>query len=92
MDGIMNGWDPGDPLDKTNLFELSPTELESIPTVATSLEGSLRALEEDHEFLLKGGVFTQDLLEMWIAWKYENDCDPIRMRPHPYEFSLYFDA
>lgn len=92
MDGIMNGWDPGEPLDKTNLFELSPAELEKIPTVATSLEGSLKALEEDHDFLLKGGVFTPDLLEMWIAWKYENDCDPIRMRPHPYEFNLYFDA
>lgn len=92
MDGIVNGWDPGEPLDKTNLFDLSPEELGNIPTVAQSLEGSLQALEEDHDFLLKGGVFTPDLIETWIASKYENDVDPVRMRPHPYEFHLYFDA
>lgn len=92
MDGILNGWDPGPPLDKTNLFELSPEELKNIPTVATSLEGSLRALEEDHDWLLKGGVFTPDLIQTWLEWKYENDVDPIRMRPHPYEFHQYFDV
>ena len=92
MDGILNGWDPGAPLDKTNLFELSPAELSTIPTVAESLEGSLQALEEDHEFLLKGGVFTPDVIETWIKSKYENDVDPVRMRPHPHEFHLYFDA
>ena len=92
MDGIKNGWDPGPPLDKTNLFDLSPEELESVPTVAQSLDGSLRALEEDHDFLLQGGVFTPDLIETWIASKYENDVDPVRMRPHPYEFHLYFDV
>ncbi|MCZ2109283.1 MAG: type I glutamate--ammonia ligase [Dehalococcoidia bacterium] len=92
MDGILNEWDPGAPLDKTNLFELSPEELTNIPTVATSLEGSLRALEEDHDFLLKGCVFTPDLIQTWLEWKYENDVDPIRMRPHPFEFHQYFDA
>ncbi|GIW18085.1 MAG: type I glutamate--ammonia ligase [Tepidiforma sp.] len=92
LDGIINEWDPGEPLDKVNLFDLSPDQLASIPTVAQSLDGSLRALEEDHEFLLKGGVFTEDVLETWIAYKYENEVDPIRMRPHPYEFELYFDA
>jgi glutamine synthetase len=92
MDGILNGWDPGPPLDKTNLFDLSPADLANIPTVAQSLEGSLKALEDDHDFLLKGGVFTPDLIETWLEWKYENDVDPVRMRPHPHEFHLYFDA
>ena len=92
MDGIKNGWDPGPPLDKTNLFDLSPEELKNIPTVAQSLEGSLQALEEDHDWLLQGGVFTPDLIETWLAYKYENEVDPIRMRPHPHEFHMYFDA
>ncbi|MEO6397400.1 MAG: type I glutamate--ammonia ligase [Tepidiformaceae bacterium] len=92
MDGIRNGWDPGPPLDKTNLFDLSPDELKNIPTVAQSLEGSLQALEEDHDWLLQGGVFTPDLIETWLAYKYENEVDPIRMRPHPHEFHMYFDA
>lgn len=92
MDGIINGWDPGAPLDKTNLFDLSAEELKNIPTVAQSLEGSLQALEEDHDFLLKGGVFTPDVIKTWIEYKHENEVDPMRMRPHPHEFHLYFDA
>jgi glutamine synthetase len=92
MDGILNEIDPGPPLDKVNLYELSPSELERVPTVARSLEESLHELEKDHDFLLKGGVFTPDLLETWLAWKYENDVDPMRMRPHPHEFHLYFDV
>jgi glutamine synthetase len=92
MDGIENGWDPGPALDKTNLFDLSPSELANIPTVAQSLEGSLQALEEDHDFLLKGGVFTEDVLQTWLDYKHENEVDAVRMRPHPYEFHLYFDA
>jgi glutamine synthetase len=92
LDGILNQIDPGPPMDKTNLFDLSPDELASVPTVANSLEGSLRALEEDHDFLLEGGVFTRDVLDTWISWKYENDHDPVRLRPHPHEFHLYFDV
>jgi glutamine synthetase len=92
MDGIINGWDPGEPLDKTNLFDLSAAELKNIPTVEQSLDGSLRALEADHDFLLKGGVFTPDVIQTWLEYKYENEVDPMRMRPHPHEFHLYFDA
>jgi len=92
LDGIENELDPGPPLDRTNLFDLSPEELSNVPTVGKSLEDSLKALEDDHEFLLKGGVFTQDVLETWIDWKYQNEVDPVRMRPHPHEFHLYFDA
>ena len=92
LDGIENELDPGPPLDKTNLFDLSPEELANIPTVGKSLDESLQALEEDHDFLLKGGVFTPDVIQTWLEWKYENEIDPVRMRPHPYEFHLYFDA
>ena len=92
MDGIRKGLHPGPPLDKINLFDLSPEELKNIPTVAQSLEGSLQALEEDHDWLLEGGVFTPDIIETWLAYKYENEVDPIRMRPHPHEFHMYFDA
>ncbi len=92
MDGIQNGWDPGPPVDKQSLFELPPEQLANITVVPGSLDESLRALEADHDFLLKGGVFTPDLIETWMAWKYENDVDAIRLRPHPHEFHMYFDA
>ena len=92
LDGIINKIDPGPPMDKTNLFELNAEELAKVPTVATSLEGSLQALQEDHEYLLRGDVFTQDLIDTWIEWKYENDHDAVRLRPHPHEFALYFDV
>ncbi|HEY5476096.1 MAG TPA: type I glutamate--ammonia ligase [Tepidiformaceae bacterium] len=92
LDGIINKIDPGPPMDKTNLFELGAEELAKIPTVATSLEGSLQALQEDHEYLLRGDVFTKDLLDTWIESKYENDHDAVRLRPHPHEFALYFDV
>ncbi|HUU51221.1 MAG TPA: type I glutamate--ammonia ligase [Nitrospinota bacterium] len=90
LDGIENKIDPGEPLDK-NIYELPPVELANIPTVPSSLEKALDALEEDHEFLLKGDVFTQDALETWIEYKRKNEVDPIRLRPHPYEFAIYFD-
>ena len=71
----------------------SPLEEQAkLPQVPSSLEEALNALEEDHDFLLKGGVFTEDVIKAWIDFKRENDVDPIRLRPHPYEFFLSFDA
>jgi len=90
VDGIQNKIDPGDPLDK-NIYELPPQELARIPTTPGSLEEALDELEKDHEFLLKGDVFTQDVIDTWIEWKRENEVMPIKLRPHPYEFELYFD-
>lgn len=91
LDGIQNRIDPGDPADK-DLYELPPAEAKLIKQVPGSLEAVLKALEADHEFLLKGDVFTTDFLNAYIAYKYENEVDPIRMRPHPHEYTLYFDA
>src|SRR3990172_4621399 len=91
LDGIENKIDPGDPLDK-NTYELSPEEAAKLKTVPGSLEESLRALEEDHDFLLKGGVFTKDVIDVWQEFKREVEIDPVRLRPHPWEFYLYFDA
>ena len=91
LDGIQNKIDPGAPLDK-NTYELSAEEQSSLRTVPSSLEESLRALEEDHEFLLKGDVFTKDVLEVWMKYKRETEIDPVRLRPHPWEFYLYFDV
>jgi glutamine synthetase len=89
LDGIQNRIDPGDPLDK-NLYELPPEELAKVPTVPDSLMGAIEALEKDHEFLLKGDVFTKDFLENWIELK-KKEYDALRLRPHPYEFFMYFD-
>ena len=75
-----------------DLYELSAEEAKGIPQVPGSLEESLNALEADHEFLLKGGVFTPDLIETWIEYKRINEVDPVRMRPHPFEFALYYHA
>jgi len=91
IDGIQNRTDPGEPMDK-DLYGLPPEEAKRVKQVPGSLDAVLRALEEDHEFLLKGDVFTTDMLNTYIAYKRETEVDPIRMRPHPYEFSLYFDA
>lgn len=90
LDGIENRLDPGEPLDK-DIYELSPAELSKVPSVPASLEGALNALENDHEFLTKGDVFTQDAVERWIDFKRHAEIDPVRLRPHPYEFKLYFD-
>jgi len=90
LDGIENKLDPGEPMDK-DLYALSPEELSGIPQLPGTLDEALEALEADHEFLLKGDVFTEDVIEGWINWKRENEIDPVRLRPHPKEFELYFD-
>ncbi len=91
LDGIENKIDPGDPLDK-DIYGLSPEELKDIPSVAGTLEEALRCLREDHAFLLKGDVFTQDVIEKWIEYKTEAEVNPVRMRPVPLEFALYYDC
>lgn len=90
LDGIQNKIPPGDPLDK-DIYALTPEELKGVPTVPSSLEAALNTLEEDHDFLFKGDVFTEDALSTWINYKRNNEVDPLRLRPHPYEFALYFD-
>jgi glutamine synthetase len=90
LDGIHNRIDPGDPLDK-DIYSLSPEELKDVPHVPHSLDAALNALEKDHEFLLKGDVFTRDLIETWISYKREREVDEVRIRPVPYEFFLYYD-
>jgi glutamine synthetase len=91
LDGIQNKIHPGEPLDK-NIYDLSPSELKKVPSVPSSLDTALNALEKDHEFLLKGDVFTEDVIETWLEYKRKNEHDAVRLRPHPYEFFLYFDA
>jgi glutamine synthetase len=90
LDGIQNKIDPGEPLDK-NIYELPPEELKKVPNVAGSLGEALDCLEKDHDFLLKGDVFTQDFVDMWISHK-RKEHDALRLRPHPYEFFLYYDV
>lgn len=90
LDGIINRIDPGDPMD-VNIYDLPPEELARVPLVPGSLDEALRALEEDHAFLTRGDVFSMDLIETYIAYKRQNEVDPVRLRPHPYEFMLYFD-
>lgn len=91
LDGIENKIDPGQPLDK-NIYGLSPEELKKVPSIPASLEESLEALRADQSFLLKGGVFTEDLINTWIDFKMENEVSPCRLRPTPMEFSLYYDV
>jgi len=91
LDGIQKKMDPGAPLEK-NTYELSPREERRLKTVPGSLDESLRALEADNEFLRRGGVFTDDVIQTWLDYKRENEIDPVRLRPHPWEFHLYFDA
>ncbi len=90
LDGILKKIDPGAPLDK-DIYELPPEELAEVPAVPGSLAEALDALERDHEFLLKGDVFTEDVIETWLSYKRTKEVDPVRLRPHPYEFVLYFD-
>ncbi len=90
IDGIVNRIDPGAPLDK-DVGTLDREEIESLSTTPTDLNEALDALERDHEYLLQGGVFTQDVIHYWIKYKYENEVRALRQRPHPYEFCMYFD-
>jgi glutamine synthetase len=90
LDGVRNKIEPAGPLDK-DLYELPPEELSEIPQVPGSLDDALVALEGDHEFLLEGDVFTQDVIDTWLAYKREREVDAVRLRPHPWEFHLYYD-
>jgi glutamine synthetase len=90
LDGILNKINPGDPLDK-DIYDLSPEELKNVPSAPGSLEDALKALERDHDFLLKGDVFTEDVVGAWIDYKMTKEVKPMALRPHPFEFQLYYD-
>ena len=90
IDGVQNKVSPGEPLDK-NIYDLPPEEARQVPTTPESLSAALDALETDHDFLLRGDVFTEDVITTWIAYKREQEVDALRLRPHPYEFCLYYD-
>ncbi len=91
LDGIQNRIEPGPPLDK-DIYDLSPEELGEFPHVPDSLEVALQALEQDHDFLLRGDVFTEDVIKTWIWFKQTHECEELRGRPHPWEFTTYFDV
>jgi glutamine synthetase len=91
IDGIQKRIDPGDPLDK-NIYDLPPEEMAQVVDAPTSLEAALKALEDDHEFLLRGDVFTRDFIDAYVKYKYENEVLIMKTRPHPLEFAMYFDA
>jgi glutamine synthetase len=90
LDGVQNRVEPPDPVDK-DLYDLPPEEMAKIPQVPSSLEEALRALEDDQAYLLAGGVFTPDLIETWLDYKRTREIDEVRLRPHPWEFHLYYD-
>ncbi|MGA2196839.1 MAG: type I glutamate--ammonia ligase [Bryobacteraceae bacterium] len=90
MDGVINKIHPGEPLDK-DIYDLSPEEMKSVPSMPGSLDEALHCLEEDHGFLMRGDVFTEELIETYIEYKRKNEAEAVRLRPHPYEFALYYD-
>src|SRR6185312_1979274 len=90
LDGIENKIDPGEPLDK-DIYGLSPEELRDVPKMPGSLDEALDALRKDHKYLLKGDVFSEDVISTWIDLKTEKEVNAVRLRPHPMEFQLYFD-
>lgn len=90
VDGVQNKYHPGEPLDK-DIYDLPPEELQRVPKTPGSLDAALNNLEKNHEFLLRGDVFTPDVIETWIAYKRAREVDALRLRPHPYEFCLYYD-
>ncbi len=90
LDGIVNKIDPGEPLDK-DIYDLSPEEMKCVPSMPGSLDEALDCLEDSHAFLLKGDVFTEELIESFIGYKRKAEAEAVRLRPHPYEFALYYD-
>jgi glutamine synthetase len=90
LDGVVNKIEPGEPLDK-DIYDLSPEELKNVPSMPGSLDEALEALSNDHAFLLKGDVFTEEMLENFINYKRKAEAEAVRLRPHPYEFALYYD-
>ena len=90
IDGILNKIDPGEPLDK-DIYDLPPEDLANVPQTPGSLREALKALDEDHNYLLKGDVITPDVIETWIDYKLTNEVQALEMRPHPWEFALYYD-
>jgi glutamine synthetase len=91
LDGVENNIEPPEPMDK-DLYDLEPEERKGVRSVVGSLEAALEALEQDHDFLTKGDVFTQDVIDTWLTYKREREVDAIKLRPHPYEFALYYDV
>jgi glutamine synthetase len=91
LDGIQNRIEPPSPLDK-DLYDLPPEDMARVPQVPGSLDAVLDALEQDHKFLLANDVFTQDVIDTWIDFKRSREIDAMRLRPHPWEFYLYYDV
>src|SRR5579872_5700415 len=90
LDGVANKINPGEPLDK-DIYDLTPEEMKSVPSMPGSLDEALSCLEDDHAFMLRGDVFTEELIETFIDYKRKNEAEAVRLRPHPYEFALYYD-
>ncbi|HEX4807743.1 MAG TPA: type I glutamate--ammonia ligase [Bryobacteraceae bacterium] len=90
LDGVLNKIDPGEPLDK-DIYDLSPEEMKKVPSMPGSLDEALTSLEEDHGFLTRGDVFSEELIETFVSYKRKAEAEAVRLRPHPYEFALYYD-
>jgi glutamine synthetase len=90
LDGVVNKIDPGEPLDK-DIYDLSPEEMKNVPSMPASLDEALMCLEDDHAFLTKGDVFSEELIETFVSYKQKAEAEAVRLRPHPYEFALYYD-
>ncbi len=91
LDGIINRIDPGEPLEK-DIYDMEPEELKNVPSTPGSLDAALECLRKDHDYLLKGDVFTEDVIETWIKYKTDKEIKPMALQPHPYEFTLYYDV
>jgi len=91
IDGVQNKIDPGPPLDR-DIYDMTPAELAETNVTPASLDEALNALEQDSVFLTKGDVFSEDLISTWIEWKRTEELDQLRLRPHPFEFDLYYDC